>query len=60
MKNSDDHLVMALLFADRALNAWDYLKPRVKEVITTLDETAKYMMPKADIFKPEVQTEWWS
>jgi hypothetical protein len=42
LKNSDDDLVMALFFADRALNAWDYIKTvdhrKETEVIKTIDD----------------------
>jgi hypothetical protein len=57
LKFSDDDLVMALFFADRALNAWDYLKPRVKEVVTTID---RFAVPKVNIIRQQQEeTEWW-
>lgn len=59
LKNSDDDLVMALFFADRALNAWNYLKPRViqKDVITTID---RYAMPNVPIFYQDEGENIWA
>lgn len=41
LKFSDDDLVLALMFADRALNGWDMLKPRIQPVVTTADQVKK-------------------
>lgn len=56
LKKSDDDLVMALLFADRALNAWDYLKPRIPDKVATIDDIAK---KKREIFRQSEDTDSW-